>query len=200
MTSKKWLDNREFTNRYSDFEFLSYLIVFYAAPTFADEKPSNLIIFKNNLRSAHDLWHKYKTRIKKEFNISFYELQIRDNSTVVLFYRKRSLENLLNHPDYNNYLKKIGYLEPSDIECSLLKLRGEYSCGCPHEIGLFLGYPLDDVIAFTQCPKKKYLAVGYWKVYYNLEKAMDVFKKYDSLKQSVYIKLKKGINPLLLAS
>ncbi len=35
----------------------------------------------------------------------------------------------------------------------------------PHEIGVFLGYPLADVIGFIQNRGKNFTACGYWKVY-----------------------------------
>ena len=40
--------------------------------------------------------------------------------------------------------------------------------GFPHEIGVFLGYPLDDVKGFIKNEGKKYLMIGYWKVYSDL--------------------------------
>lgn len=39
----------------------------------------------------------------------------------------------------------------------------------PHEIGIFLGYPLDDVIGFIE--HKPYYLVGDWKVYQNVNEA-----------------------------
>ena len=35
----------------------------------------------------------------------------------------------------------------------------------PHEIGVFLGYPLADVIGFIENRGKNFTACGYWKVY-----------------------------------
>ena len=41
----------------------------------------------------------------------------------------------------------------------------------PHEIGVFLGYPLDDVIGFIE--HKPYYLVGDWKVYQNVNEAKE---------------------------
>ena len=54
--------------------------------------------------------------------------------------------------------------------------------GFPHEIGVFLGYPPDDVKGFIENEGKKYLMIGYWKVYSNLAGARMVFKEYDRAK------------------
>ena len=39
--------------------------------------------------------------------------------------------------------------------------------GFPHEVGLFLGYPLDDVTGFIEQKGKNYKCCGIWKVYGN---------------------------------
>ena len=54
--------------------------------------------------------------------------------------------------------------------------------GFPHEIGAFLGYPPDDVKGFIENEGKKYLMIGYWKVYSNLTGARMIFKEYDRAK------------------
>ena len=40
--------------------------------------------------------------------------------------------------------------------------KGEHS---PHEIGIFLGYPLEDVVGFVRNKGKNYTFKGYWKAY-----------------------------------
>lgn len=49
----------------------------------------------------------------------------------------------------------------------------------PHEIGVFLGYPLDDVIGFIE--HKPFYLVGDWKVYQNVKEAQ---KQFDLFKQT----------------
>ena len=49
----------------------------------------------------------------------------------------------------------------------------------PHEVGIFLGYPLWDIRAFMQNPRREAKLTGYWKVYYKVEKARAQFQKYD---------------------
>ena len=45
----------------------------------------------------------------------------------------------------------------------------------PHEIGLFLGYPPDDVEGFIENREKAFKCPGYWKVYGDEEKAKAQF-------------------------
>ena len=48
----------------------------------------------------------------------------------------------------------------------------------PHEIGVFLGYPPDDVRGFMKSPCDGVKCVGSWKVYGNQKEAEKIFKKY----------------------
>ena len=46
-------------------------------------------------------------------------------------------------------------------------------------MGIFLGYPLEDVKGFIEFNGKESLYVGYWKVYSKLEEKLALFQKYD---------------------
>lgn len=48
----------------------------------------------------------------------------------------------------------------------------------PHEIGLFLGYPPEDVCGFIENRAGGYKCVGEWKVYGDADKAKEIFAKY----------------------
>ena len=46
----------------------------------------------------------------------------------------------------------------------------------PHEIGVILGYPLEDVKGYMENGGQKCLLNGYWKVYNNPEEAKRKFE------------------------
>ena len=52
----------------------------------------------------------------------------------------------------------------------------------PHEIGIFLNYPLEDVRGFIEHKGQDSLFCGYWKVYHDPEKAKLTFWTYDKAK------------------
>lgn len=53
----------------------------------------------------------------------------------------------------------------------------------PHEIGIFLGYPIEDVKGFIKWQGRKYLFAGYWKVYAHLVETKELFQAYDKAKE-----------------
>ncbi len=79
-------------------------------------------------------------------------------------------------------------------------LKKKYSKECPHEIGIFLGVPLEDVESFIKHKGKNYLICGYWKVYHGLEKSIDTFEAYNQAKNKVIKLVSKGCLDGLLAS
>jgi len=76
-------------------------------------------------------------------------------------------------------LKNYGY-EDFSLEKSLLHLKKRlhgYKC-FPHEIGIFLGYPLEDVKGFIDNKGKNCQSCGFWKVYCNAGEKEALFDKY----------------------
>ena len=57
-------------------------------------------------------------------------------------------------------------------------------CGRPVSYThLILEYPLRDVEMYIKNQGQNSLMTGYWKVYDNLEKAKETFKKYDQVRE-----------------
>lgn len=56
----------------------------------------------------------------------------------------------------------------------------------PHELGVFLGYPVEDVLAYRREDGRNPVLTGYWKVYHNVSKARSEFQRYDRAKEEIY--------------
>jgi hypothetical protein len=84
-----------------------------------------------------------------------------------------------------DYLNNFNYHKDMNFNECLAHLKERFENLCPHEIGIFLGIPLGDVITFIEQPKRECLLSGYWKVYSNPEEAKDIFKKYDMVKSNI---------------
>lgn len=113
--------------------------------------------------------------------------QCRRNGSLLLFiYRREALAAELNRPEVRRYLLQAGYLLTTGLSDALqcrqavsqLALRLTHTEAFPHEIGLFLGYPLEDVQGFVEHGGEQYLCRGLWKVYSNPESAQKTFRRY----------------------
>ena len=96
---------------------------------------------------------------------------------LIYVYRPLRLKHDLNNDTAAHILKTRGYAgSVSQYICHLIRRLGEDG-EFPHEIGLFLGYPTEDVKGFIENPRAcKY--VGYWKVYGDEEHARRSFAKF----------------------
>lgn len=82
-------------------------------------------------------------------------------------------------PGVSCFLEQYGYVDLC-VEKALehLQKRIAASDGFPHEIGIFLDYPLADVIGFIENQGCNCKCSGCWKVYQNEEDAMETFARY----------------------
>ena len=90
------------------------------------------------------------------------------------------------------FLADAGYGDLS-IGAALATLSSHLTCGeaLPHEIGVFLGYPLEDVLAFIRHRGQGCGLCGCWKAYHNLPEAARIFALYDRCRR-IYTRLHTG--------
>ena len=85
----------------------------------------------------------------------------------------------LGDPRARRLLADRGYPLHSMNRCiCTLSSRVKAADQFPHEIGLFLGYPPEDVEGFVENNAANFKCIGAWKVYGNEEKAKTAFLKY----------------------
>ena len=86
------------------------------------------------------------------------------------------------------FIKKYGY-ESTDPAYALERLRSRLAQreDFPHEIGLFLGYPLGDVIGFIKNAGQNCKCVGCWKVYCNECEAIRLLPDLRNVPACMYV-------------
>ncbi len=116
-------------------------------------------------------------------------LKIGKDSALVYIYRQDMLLSDMNNSKASALLFQYGY-ENLSIDKMIERLSKRLSKyeEFPHEIGLFLGYPPEDVEGFICNKGRKCNLCKYWKVYGNEDEALLKFAKYDKCK-AVYKKL-----------
>lgn len=112
----------------------------------------------------------------------------REKSALLLVYRPDLLDAVLADERVGAFLESYGYpTEDAEgcirrlsqrIGCTDLLASMERSCEFPHEVGLFLGYPYEDVMGFIDNQGRDFLANGCWKVYSSERDAADCFCRY----------------------
>lgn len=164
-------------------------LIMYCAPTLASLKTASLF----NLRYANE------AQLQEQllsWNACFAEkgvelLLLRRTETRALIYvfRRSFLSRDLALPGVDSFLKSCGY-ESTNAADALETLREKLraSADFPHEIGIFLGYPLCDVCGFICNKGRKCKCVGCWKVYGDAQSARRLFAKYDKCR-TVYGRL-----------
>lgn len=110
---------------------------------------------------------------------------------------KSSLKRISKKNGVAEFLFSYGY-DITNIQACIERLNKRIceSENFPHEIGLFLGYPLGDVTGFIENKGKNSLYTGFWKVYCNKNETLKTFEKYKKCKK-VYQKLYNGGKPLM---
>ncbi len=105
--------------------------------------------------------------------------------------REKKLRTDLNHPNACKILRRNGYADTS-VDAALAHLKMRFaSCGgskeFPHEIGLFLGYPPDDVAGYILNSGKNCKCCGCWKVYCNECETRENFRKIRKMQESLQV-------------
>lgn len=168
-----------------DEDYLLSLIAYGTAPTIREEKPSSLMTFPRAGRNLYELWEKYGPGVCERLNLEFTLLRDTKDSVRVLFYRTRLLEQCLNKSNNRKFLNEIGYPSATTLRECINKLRERFEYICPHEIGIFLGIPLEDVLGFINHRGENSLLCKYWKVYHAPEEALKLFHSYDKARREI---------------
>ena len=99
-------------------------------------------------------------------------------------------------PKIQKFLKNFGYknFKNTDGVLEHLQKRINEGDGFPHEIGIFLDYPLRDVKGFIIHKGKNFLASGCWKVYVNKNEALRRFENYEQCRRDACKKFDQGLS------
>ena len=116
------------------------------------------------------------------------------NSVIVYVYRQDHLERLLADPAYQEFLRDTGYTSAAlDGLLAHLTYRLQTQTEFPHEIGVFLGYPLRDVVGFIENRGRNFTCCGFWKSYSDPAEMQVCFACYRKCIQTYVAMFEQGI-------
>lgn len=150
------------------------------APTLAGLKTGSLFPFRYTSR-------KQAVRELRDYNrqltpkgLRLLPLRMDDRFALLYLYRPGRLGEDLRAEGAAAILRKAGYPDCDETAClTELRRRLTEQADFPHEIGLFLGYPPEDVRAFMEHRNEGCKCVGCWRVYGDEETARRKFDQYE---------------------
>lgn len=151
-------------------ECLASFLALEAAEVIEGAKPANLVSVANRRRpcgsNPYELWKRFGGAVLTGSGLAAMELADRQDSVLLLIYSPSAMERLLQRANVSAVLKRAGYVNVEDTESVLDQLAARMGdAGFPHEIGVFLGYPLKDVAAFMGWVSIPFACQGPWKIY-----------------------------------
>jgi hypothetical protein len=154
-------------------------IVEHCAPTLAGLKSANL--FNYGFLSEEALAEELQ-EVNQKLNgkgVYIEVLRVTEHRALLYVYRRKKLSEEMKKPGVCEFLQSCGCTNCSE-KCCIEYLRGKLQKKeeFPHEIGLFLGYPLEDVVGFIKFKGQNSKCHGVWKVYGNEEETMKLFEKF----------------------
>ena len=158
---------------------LSDQIVKHCSPTLAGLKSGNMFSmlcenFQDMLCEIRSLNQRLAVK-----GVKIIPLRYSGGRCLIYVFRINALRSDLAAEQACEILKDSGYRSCKAGECigKLLK-RLNSSEQFPHEIGLFLGYPPEDVCGYIRNKGKRSKCTGYWKVYGDENFALAKFESF----------------------
>ena len=142
------------------------VLVRQCAPTLARMKPGSLFCVHPPVPEEIRRQVRMRNEQLAPLGLSIQILLERPGSMIVYVYRRDLLEKALSDDGCQQFLERAGY-EKADLDGLLAQLarRLRTQAEFPHEIGVFLGYPLQDVIGFIKNRGRNFTCCGFWKSY-----------------------------------
>ena len=169
------------------------LLIRHCSPTLAGIKTGNLF-------SCVCPCRKELTRLVSGLNkklvpmgIRILPLRVCQGRALIYVYRPHALENDLTDHQARELLLRYGYT-PDNLNACVMHLirRLQSEKEFPHEIGLFLSYPPEDVLGFIDNKAFNHKCQGCWKVYGDEKAAKRIFEKHDLCSKIYFQQWKQG--------
>jgi hypothetical protein len=158
---------------FNEFDKIKRIVIRQCGPVFMGIKPAAL--FPLNSTDYLDCLSALLPR-----NISVLVVRKTKGRPLVLLYEKTMLKKTLSYSAVRWFLLDMGYPAAASLTSVFVHLKKRFAQeDFPHEVGLFLGYPVEDVSGFVRHRGQNYKLSGYWKVYGDAEEAKRLFRRYD---------------------
>lgn len=162
------------------------MIIRHGSPTLAGLKTGNLFTCSySGKKELLDTLRSLNCRLAPK-GVRIIPLRFSEKKVLLYIYRPGKLKQDFAVKETSDLLEEYGYSVDNPGKCiAQLSRRLNEAEEFPHEIGLFLGYPSEDVKGFIKNRAAGYKCIGCWKVYGNEQDAKKQFERYKKC-ASVY--------------
>lgn len=174
---------------------LEQLLAFHCGPTLAGIKAGSLVSCCRRRFPGLEAQAEYYNRCFRSTGIRFEILHTSERTSLLYIYRPGLLHKQLSLPLARTLLAQTGYPEEAELDGLLAHLRQRLRAqdgSFPHEIGLFLGYPAEDVEGFQLHHGMACKLCGQWKVYSDVERAKALFHRYTCCRDALCRRISQG--------
>ena len=176
---------------YCDIGQFEQLMAIHCAPVLCHKKAAGMFhITKKDFTDISKKLAYYNQQLNSK-DIYLTILQADQQRITIYIFRQQVLRCILKRKNTQKILKAVGY-HGTELEQHLKQLDERLHLNTyPHEIGLFLGYPPQDVEGFiNQAPC---FISGYWKVYRFNRNIIRLFTIYDECIQTMLKAVLQGV-------
>lgn len=182
---------------------LAAFIALEAAEVLAGAKPANLVrLSAEELPCGQNLcqlWRQHATELLRWSPLDATVLRETDDSILVLLSHPELMGKRLGGRGATVLLLRAGYPVPLTTDLALRHLVRRFKTTVfPHEIGLFLGYPLKDVVAFLGWKSLPFTHQRLWKIFGRPHRSLRLADHYRELRRQMGERLIATGQPLAL--
>jgi hypothetical protein len=178
------------------------IIVLNCSAVLLGDKPASTVTFYNgqpNSSSAAS-WDRYKEVIFKDSQLRYFKLHSNKKFTLILIFDTARLDKTLNSHEISEFLNSVGYDKCLALREKLYILKSRFEYSIPHEIGIFLGLPLKDVMGFMGLSNLQKSCCKGWRIYGDTDLSFKLYWNYEKCKRNMIHMLSNNINPLYILS
>ena len=170
-----------------------------AAPIFSKLKPAMLLRISGcscvvDVRHDH-LFCRHQSEIVASLGLEHRILIQSASGVLVFFYDPVLFTAMLSDPDNRSFLVSCGCGETLALVDDLNWLENRFHGGMgdfPHEVGLFLGYPLKDVKGFVQKQRPNDSGQGVaWRIYGDSDSSLALMGRFNAAREKLRKRLQR---------
>lgn len=167
-------------------------LAYHAAPTLMGLKCGSLLSLSGEGSDLAELVTQIGSQLSDR-GLRIRLIPVSGERKLIYVYNEELLGRRLDCKGIRRFLSAYGYAPGAGTDKCLDRLCDRLSENeFPHEIGIFLDYPLKDVKGFIDNCGQHCKLCGVWKVYGNVERARRIFAQYDRCRTELCAQLKNG--------